>query len=71
LLLPTKPALRFAEAWNASAAANVKRLVAEQKALPDFQGTHYLTCRTPCACYKNKLQVGARAGAWAASSTES
>jgi hypothetical protein len=33
--------------------------VAEQKGLPDFGGSHFVTCRTPCMCYKHKLQVRA------------
>ncbi|KAI3428080.1 hypothetical protein D9Q98_006464 [Chlorella vulgaris] len=57
VLLPTAPAIRFAKAWSGSAAQNVKAMVAEQKALPDLEGSHFVTCRTPCMCYKHKLQL--------------
>ena len=58
VLRPTPAALRFAEAWNASAADNVPTLTSEQKALPQFQDTHFVTCRSPCLCYKQKFKVG-------------
>lgn len=54
------------EAWNASAAENTKAMVADQKALPQFEGSHFVTCRTPCMCYKQKFQVGGTGMGWPA-----
>ncbi|PRW56763.1 hypothetical protein C2E21_4548 [Chlorella sorokiniana] len=60
VLLPTNASLAFAEAWAAAGPASIPLKVAEQKALPALEGSHFVACRSLCLCYRCKYELFAQ-----------